>query len=82
MNPPYARVLAFNERGRELMSMARKKSKIPIHTSLAKLRDEGAIQKTFVLTEERVSHIYGLAQETISSAEDDFRARIVMETKK
>jgi len=82
VNPPYARVLALNERGRELMGIARKTSKIPVHTSLAKLREEGTAQKMFVCAEERVSHIYGLAQETISSAEEDFRAKIVMETKK
>ncbi len=81
-SPPYARVLAFNERGRELMNITRKTSKIPVHTSLAKLRNEGADEKKFVCLEEKVSHIYGLAQETFSSAEEDFRARIVMETKK
>ncbi len=82
MNPPYARVLAFNERGRELMSMARKTSKIPVHTSLAKLREEGTAEKMFVRVEEKVSNVYGLAQKTISSAEEDFRARIIMENKK
>lgn len=79
LQPPYARVLAFNERGRELMGMAQKKSHIPIHTSLAKLRESGRAAEVFVGLEERASHVYGLAQHTISSAEEDFRARIILE---
>ncbi|MDE5565148.1 MAG: nucleotidyltransferase family protein [Oscillospiraceae bacterium] len=80
LDPPYARVLAFNERGRELMGIAQKKSHIPIHTSLAKLRDTGRTAEVFVEQEERASHVYGLAQRTISSAEEDFRARIILES--
>ena len=76
---PYARVLAFSDRGRELMGIAKGKSRIPISTSLAKLRQEGGSAEAFVKMEERASHVYGLAQRRISSAEEDFRARIVME---
>ena len=79
LEPPYARVLAFSDRGRELMSIAQQKSRIPMHTSLAKLREENRTAEAFVRMEERASHIYGLAQRSISSAEEDFRARIVME---
>ena len=76
---PYARVLAFSDRGRELMGIAKGKSRIPISTSLARLRQEGGAAEAFVKMEERASHVYGLAQRRISSAEEDFRARIVME---
>ena len=76
---PYARVLAFSDRGRELMGIAKGKSRIPISTSLARLRQEGGTAEAFVKMEERASHVYGLAQRRISSAEEDFRARIVME---
>ena len=75
--PPYARVLAFNDRGRELMGIAGKKSSIPIHTSLAKLRDMNPGCKAFVKMEERASNVYGLAQREITSCEEDFRARII-----
>lgn len=78
---PYARVLAFSDRGRELMSIAQQKSTIPIHTSLARLRDENDITREFAEMEERASHVYGLAQRSISSAEEDYRARIVMESR-
>ena len=75
--PPYARVLAFNDRGRELMGIAQKKSRIPIHTSLARLREENAACRTFVQIEERASDVYGLAHPEISSCEEDYRARII-----
>ncbi|MCR4644956.1 MAG: nucleotidyltransferase family protein [Oscillospiraceae bacterium] len=77
--PPYARVLAFNERGRELMAAAQKKAAIPISTSLAQLRDTDPACEAVVQTEEHASQVYGLAQGTISSADADFRARIIME---
>lgn len=78
---PYARVLAFNERGKELMATAQRKSSIPVSTSLAKLRNTSDGARVFVDREEQASHVYGLAQRTISSAEEDFRARIVMESR-
>ena len=79
-NVPYARVLAFSERGSELMAIAKEKSRIPVNTSLARLRAESAAASAMVQTEERASHVYGLAQRTISSAEEDFRARVIMGT--
>ncbi len=78
-NPPYARVLAFNERGRELLGAAKSKSRIPIGTSLAKLSETGKIAENFVRLEERASNVYGLAMEKIGSAEADFRAKIIPE---
>lgn len=77
VEPPYARVLAFNDRGCELMGMAQKKSRIPIHSSLAKLRGMGPVCQAFVAMEERASNVYGLAQREITSSEEDFRARII-----
>lgn len=75
--PPYARVLAFNDRGCELMSLAQKRSRIPIHSSLAKLREIDPACRAFVAMEERVSNVYGLAQREITSSTEDFRARII-----
>ena len=55
---PYARVLAFNERGREILRMCRKTSRIPIIT---RLKDaEGATGKFFAETEYRASQLYEL----------------------
>ena len=80
--PPYARVIAFNERGRELMGNAKKKSRIPIGTSLAKLSEEGRLANKFVRLEERATDVYGLSVEKMFSAEQEFRMKIVPEVTK
>lgn len=77
VEPPYARVLAFNDRGRELMGIAQKKSTIPVHTSLARLREISPACRAFVHMEECASNVYGLAQRSATSSEEDFRARII-----
>ncbi len=80
--PPYARVLAFNERGREILGRAKNKSSIEIGTSLSKLAETGKTAANFVRLEENASNVYGLAQGMISSAQQDYRAKIVMEMSK
>ncbi len=80
--PPYARVIAFNERGRELMGYAKKKSRIPIGTSLAKLSEGGRLANKFVRLEERATDVYGLSVEKMFSAEQEFRMKIVPEVTK
>lgn len=77
--PPYAHVIGFNERGRELLGIAKSKSSIPISTSLAKLSESSELAERFVRLEERATNVYGLAMEDMFSAERDFRARIVPE---
>lgn len=55
---PYARVLAFNERGREILRVCRKTSSVPIIT---RLKDaEGSTGKFFAETEYRASQLYEL----------------------
>ncbi len=55
---PYARVLAFNERGREILRVCRKTSRIPIIT---RLKDaDGETGKFFAETEYRASQLYEL----------------------
>ena len=55
---PYARVLAFNERGREILRICRKTSSIPVIT---RLKDaEGVTGKFFAETEYRASQLYEL----------------------
>ncbi len=77
--PPYARVIAFNERGMELLGIAKRKSSIQIGTSLAKLSETSSLAESFVRLEERASNVYGLAMADMFSAEKDFRAKIVPE---
>ncbi len=77
--PPYARVLAFNERGRDILGAAKKTSSIEISTSLARLSEGSAAAQRFVQLEEQAANVYGLALGDITSAEQEFRAKIAME---
>ena len=77
--PPYARVIAFNERGMELLGTAKGRSNIPVGTSLAKLSETGRLSERFVQLEEHATNVYGLAVEDMFSAEQDFRAKIIPE---
>lgn len=76
--PPYARILAMNERGREILYKC-KNSKIPVSTSLAKLSETGKEAERFISIEEKASDIYGLSQNNPGSSEDDFRAAVRIE---
>ncbi len=73
--PPYARVLAFNERGREILSLC-KESRIPVSTSLSRLSASGYEAERFAFLEGRASDVYGLSLEDAGSKEDDFRASV------
>lgn len=76
--PPYARVLAMNEQGREVLSLC-KNSAIPVATSLSKLANTGKNAERFAYLEGTASDIYGLSQNNTGSKEDDFRAMIRIE---
>lgn len=77
--PPYGRILAFNERGREILARAKDKAKIPFASSIAKLSQLSDTAERFAELEIRASDIYGLALDTITSAEKDYRAKIMID---
>lgn len=77
--PPYGRILAFNERGTEILAKAKNFTKIPYSTSLAKLSQINKAAARFTELEVRASDVYGLAMETVSSAQKDYRARIMID---
>lgn len=77
--PPYGRILAFNERGREILARAKDLTKIPFASSIAKLSQLGSRAERFVELEIRASDIYGLALETVTSAQKDYRAKIMID---
>lgn len=62
--PPYIRVLALNEGGREILAAAKKKAVLPWGTSLAKLSEKSATAKRFAELESRAADIYALAYRT------------------
>ena len=77
--PPYGRILAFNERGREILARAKGSAMIPFGSSIAKLSQLGDIAERFAELEIRASDIYGLALDTVTSAQKDYRAKIMID---
>lgn len=77
--PPYGRILAFNERGTEILARAKNYAKIPYSTSIAKLSQINETAERFTELEVRASDIYGLAMETVTSAQKDYRAKIMID---
>lgn len=78
--PPYGRILAVTERGRDILSKAKETGKIPFGTSLAKLGKSSEDAQRFSQIEVRASDIYALAQDKTGRGQSDFRARIGIET--
>lgn len=74
--PPYGRILAFNDRGCEILRTAQKTAKFPVDTSLAKLEQSGDTSRRFAETEARAGNIYALAQEKIHPCNLDYTRKI------
>lgn len=79
LNQPYARILAFNQKGSELLKILKKTSKIPLGTSLKKLANLSPEAKKFAQIEINASHVYGLAFNKINSSEQEFKTKIKLE---
>lgn len=77
--PAYGRILAFNERGKEILAKAKNSTKIPFSTSIAKLSQLNEKAERFAELEIRASDVYGLAMETVTSAQKDYRAKIMID---
>lgn len=77
--PPYGRILAVTERGRDILSQAKNTGKIPFATSLAKLAQTSDNAKRFAEIEGTASDIYALAQEKIGKGQSDYKVRIGIE---
>lgn len=77
--PPYGRILAISERGRDILSAAKQAgTKLPYGTSLAKLAELGDAHRACAELEARATSIYGLAQRRIAPADADYKAMIGM----
>ena len=77
--PPYGRILAFNERGREILAKAKSHATIPYAASIAKLSQLSDTAERFAELEIKASDIYVLALETVTSAQKDYRAKIMID---
>ena len=76
---PFGRILAFNERGREILAAAKGRTAIPYGSSIAKLSQLSEIAGRFADIEIRASDVYGLSLETVTSAQKDYRAKIMID---
>ena len=74
--PPYARILAMNERGTDILSKAKTSAKIPFDTSLARLSQKSIYAKRFSELEIMASDIYGLSLQQVNSAQKDYKSKI------
>lgn len=77
--PPYGRILAFNERGREILAKAKNLATIPFAASIAKLSQVSETAERFAELEIRASDIFGLSLDTVTSAQKDYRAKIMID---
>ena len=71
--PPYLRVLGFNERGRELLSLARKQAKLPVSGSLADLSKTSPLAAEFAALEAQSVDLYNLFEENLKLCGEDYR---------
>ena len=77
--PPYGRILALSERGRDILSAAKQAgASLPFATSLAKLSELGGECRKCAELEARATAVYGLAQRSISPADADYKQMIGM----
>ena len=75
--PPYGRILALNDRGRDILTAAKQAgTTLPYATSLSKLAELGGSCKSCSDLEARATAVYGLAQRTINPADADYKAMI------
>ena len=77
--PPYGRILAVTERGRDILSKAKNTGKIPFATSLSKLAQTSDDAERFAKLEGTASDIYALSQTKIGKGQSDYKARIGIE---
>lgn len=75
--PPYGRILALSERGRDILSAAKQAgTTLPYATSLAKLAELGSACKECSDLEARATAVYSLAQRAIQPADADYKQMI------
>lgn len=76
--PPYGRILAIGEKGREILKHAKEFSRITFSTSPALLAKTSPEAERFSIIESNASDLYGLATEAIQPAGKDRRTKIAL----
>ena len=74
--PPYGRVLAFNDMGRQILRESKSMRTIPFSHSLAELAETSADAGRCAALESQSTDIYQLSRKKIGQGESDFRRHI------
>ena len=71
--PPYARVLAHNQRGRQILAQMKRSCSIPFSESLRRLEDCGGRAAEFARLESCVTDFWGLCCPQVQPCGEDYR---------
>ncbi len=71
--PPYLRILGFNEKGRDVLALARKQARIPVSGSLADLARTSNCADAFAHLEAQSVDLYNLFETNLKPCGEDFR---------
>lgn len=74
--PPYARILAFNEKGLEVLSIAKKKATFPILSSLSQIYKLGDECKRFAQLDELTSQLFSMALKNKNIIKNEYLVQI------
>ena len=77
--PPYIRVLGFNEKGAEVLSRMKSTASLPVSVSLANLEKENEICRLFAQTESRCTDNFFLASSSSVPAGFDYTQKPVIQ---
>ncbi|MCR5484517.1 MAG: nucleotidyltransferase family protein, partial [Clostridiales bacterium] len=75
--PPYIRVLAFNDRGREILRKAKDTASLPVIMRSADIEKAGEKAKAVFKAENRASDIYSLAMPNVLPCGEEYRFNVI-----
>lgn len=75
--PPYLRVLGMNPRGEEILSRAKRRARLPVSASLARLEETGPRAARFARLEARSVDLYQLLTPSVGPCGTDYTAGLV-----
>jgi hypothetical protein len=78
ISPPYIRVLAFNEKGSEILKKMNETATIPFSTSLLKLSGKNEVCKRFADVESRCTDNFLLCSSKIFKKGYDYTTKVAI----
>ncbi len=77
--PPYIHILAMNQKGKEILQVAKNTSKIPINSSLKKLMGTSDVSKKFAQKEIDCTNIYSVLTKNVMPYNMDLSQKLIVE---